>query len=55
MQNENKKAEKECGKFGDYKLPALFVFCGSRGVEKLMPVWHWLNILKKWGTSPELF
>ena len=27
---------------------------GVGGVEKLMPVWHWLNILKKWGTSPEL-
>ena len=32
----------------DPKLPALFVFCGSRGVERLMPVWHWLSMLKKW-------
>ena len=39
----------------DPKLPVLFVFCGSSGVEKLMPVWHWLNILKKWGISAELF
>ena len=39
----------------DPKLPALFVFCGVGGVERLMPVWHWLNILRKWGISLELF
>ena len=38
----------------DPKLPCL-CSVGAGGVARLMPVWLWLSILKKWGISPEHF